>query len=99
MEKRVLYRGVEMRMERGRYYGHYILSAWYKGKTIKASTYDSEIFDWLDDDEVPRKHEEAKAMAFELIRRRYQEIIEDEEKEEAWQDACGYLHFKLLPED
>lgn len=99
MEKRVLYRGVEIRMERGRYYGHYIISAWYKDKKISVSTNDTSIFDWLDDDEVPREHEEAKAKAFELIRRKYEEIIEEENSELWVPDKNGYIRIKFLPED
>lgn len=99
MEKRVLYRGVEIRMERGHYYGHYILSAWYKDREISVSTCDSEMFDWLDDDEVPREHEGAKARAYELIQRKYEDTIEEENSELWIPDKNGFIRIELLPEN
>lgn len=61
------FRKVEISIRRGSGYGHYILSAYYRGKKVETSTNDSEIFDWLEDESDKKMHLYAKQMAYRLI--------------------------------
>lgn len=61
------FRKVELSIRRGNGYGHYIISADYKGKHIEAHTTDSECFDWLNDDSNMEKHQDAKRHAYSKI--------------------------------
>jgi len=50
---------VKMNIERTSSYGHYKITAFYKGKHISTITTDSEAFDWFNDDSDKMKHREA----------------------------------------
>lgn len=67
------FRKVQLSVSRGNGYGQYEVSARYHGKDIKVHTTDSEIFDWLDDDSNPEKHQDAKRAAYLLIRNAHEQ--------------------------
>lgn len=58
------FRKVNLSIEKTGGYGHYIISATYRGKNIRVHTTDSECYDWLDDDSDKEKHQEAKRHAY-----------------------------------
>jgi hypothetical protein len=70
----VTFRKVKLSIARANGYGHYCLSAYYKGKQIEVSTTNSECFDWLNDDSNKEKHLEAKRYAYTNIVNAYQSL-------------------------
>jgi len=66
------FRKVKMSIRHGNAYGHYVISAHYKGKDIEVRTTDSTIYDFLNDDSDKHQHQEAKRTAYMLIWREHQ---------------------------
>lgn len=69
------FRKVNIEISRKSGYGQYQLSAFYRGKSVKAHTTDSEMYDWLEDESNRVKHQEAKQRAYLIIKYAYQDII------------------------
>lgn len=65
------FRKVDIHISKENWHGGYILRADYKGEKIAVKIYDSEVFDWLNDDTNRVKHQEAKRKAYEIIRTAY----------------------------
>jgi hypothetical protein len=70
------FRKIEMSIRHGSGYGHYILSAKYKGKNIEVVTTDSMIYDYLNDDSDKKRHQEAKRSAYLYIWRAHELAFE-----------------------
>ena len=68
------WRKVNLEIKRGSGYGQYIITANYRGKTVKAHTTDSECFDWLNDDTNKVLHREAKIHAYNKIVSAYENM-------------------------
>lgn len=66
------FRKVNLEIYRASGHGSYIVKAHYKGVEVKAHTHDSECFDWLEDDSNKEMHQQAKRVAYGLIRRAYE---------------------------
>jgi len=68
------FRKVHLEISRGNSYGHYMITATYKGKEVKVRTTNSECFDWLEDDSNKKKHQEAKRYAYNAVVRAYENM-------------------------
>lgn len=73
--KTATFNRVNMTMSRASGYGHYIVSATYRGKQINAHTTDSEAWDWLDDDTDKQRHREAKKHCYNKIKTTYENSL------------------------
>lgn len=65
------FRKVNLQIQRSSGYGHYVITANYRGKFIEAQTTDSQAFDWLNDDSDKAKHQEAKRHCYNKIVQAY----------------------------
>lgn len=66
------YRKIDLQIRHGSRYGHYIVSAFYRGEYIECTTTDSEAYDWLNDDSNKEKHRDAKRHCYNKIRDAYE---------------------------
>lgn len=73
--KTASYRKVKLSIGRSTGYGHYVISATYRGKHLKAHTTDSEAFDWLDDDSDRERHRDAKRHCYSKIVQAYENVL------------------------
>lgn len=73
--KRGTFRKVEFTIELTHSYGHYLLSARYRGKDIHVLTTNSEAYDWIDDESRTDKHNEALRYCYSILKRTYNEQI------------------------
>lgn len=64
--KTVNINGIQIQMEQ-KGYGQYTLRATIDGQALSAHCTDSEVWDWIDDEENEAKHEAAKATALRLL--------------------------------
>lgn len=62
---------VSMTMSRASGYGHYVITATYRGKQLQAHTTDSEAWDYLDDDSDKERHRQAKKHCYNKILNAY----------------------------
>jgi hypothetical protein len=73
--KTATFNRVTLSMSRTSSYGHYTISATYRGKQIKAYTTDSEAWDWLDDDSDKELNREAKNHCYNKIKSTYENSL------------------------
>lgn len=76
-------------MERAKGDGHYIISANYRGREITVLTNNSEAWDWLDDDNNMKKHQEAKRYCYNQVREKW-EVLHEEELYRKWKLKHAY---------
>lgn len=66
------FRKVKFEISRMSGYGHYLITATYKGKEVKAVTTDSEAWDWIDDDSNKYMHDLARKHCYYAIVKSYE---------------------------
>lgn len=62
--KRAKFRKLVMTISPAGSYGHYVITATYKGREVTAVTTDAECYDYFDDDSVKEFHTHAKRHAY-----------------------------------
>lgn len=61
------FRNVNFSIEKMSGYGHYKITATYRGMDIVLVTTDSQAWDWIDDDSDTKKHNDARRRCYAMI--------------------------------
>ena len=74
MKKTEQYHKVKFSIERAHGYGRYLITGNYYGKEVVVYTNDSAIWDYVDDDEQPKKQKEAREAVYRKIVNEYNKL-------------------------